>query len=668
MERRSQQVALVREGLLVGSEVVPLLSGSVHYWRLDPDDWRSALEATRDLGVKLVDTYVPWGVHEIAPGRFDFGETDPSRDVAEFLRLVQELGLYAIVRPGPHINAELTYFGLPERIVWDPACQARSPEQNPVVLPMVPVGFPVPSYASEAFFGEVEAWFRAVGPKLAPLVYPEGPIVVCQVDNEGAYYFRDGPYDQDYRPEAVERYRAFLRAKYGRREALERAYLGACPEFEQIQPPTSWDGGDALARHLDWAEFQEELLAASLTRMRKALDAVGLDGIPMMHNFSMGNEATPLNAARIGRSIELIGLDYYHRASPADRAAIERRTTELATRAEGLSTPAFACEMGAGLPPFFFPIPDEVDNEFTVLTALAYGLRGFNIYMAVERDRWIGAPIDPRGQRRPSAEFWTRLCAAFDEVQFHTLCRPLPVRIVAPAMHRRLCRALFAFTPATPALFAVTGGGAAESCFEDDLGAYGPGLAVIETFLRTVEEKLGARGTPFGWVEGESARRALPGARWIICPTASSVDADLWETLLAARREGARVSIGPHTPACDVSLRPLGTRFAESGFEILDGTPEGIERAVTRAEDEGTLAALQVAPEGAHATVHVDKSGRPRVAFAINPSPREVTVRIGLAARDAADLLGSEPVARSSSELAVTVGPRSVRMLRVDPA
>ena len=26
-----------------------------------------------------------------------------------------------IARPGPHITAELTYFGIPERIIWDPA-------------------------------------------------------------------------------------------------------------------------------------------------------------------------------------------------------------------------------------------------------------------------------------------------------------------------------------------------------------------------------------------------------------------------------------------------------------------------------------------------------------------------------------------------------------------
>ena len=70
---------------------------------------------------------------------------------------------------------------------------------------MVPFAFPVPSYASEAFLDEATRYFHALGPTLAPLVYPDGPIVMLQVDNEGALYFRDGAYDQDYHPDAIAR-------------------------------------------------------------------------------------------------------------------------------------------------------------------------------------------------------------------------------------------------------------------------------------------------------------------------------------------------------------------------------------------------------------------------------------------------------------------------------
>jgi beta-galactosidase GanA len=140
-----------------------------------------------------VETYVPWSVHELEAGRFDFGELDRRKDVGAFLDLAHTLGLRAIVRPGPHINAELTHFGIPERVLLDPQCQARSPRGNPVMLYFPPRMFPVPSYASEAYLAEVGRWFDAVTVQLAPRVRPLGPVEWVQIDNEAGYYFRNGP-------------------------------------------------------------------------------------------------------------------------------------------------------------------------------------------------------------------------------------------------------------------------------------------------------------------------------------------------------------------------------------------------------------------------------------------------------------------------------------------
>jgi beta-galactosidase len=69
-----------------------------------------------------------------------------------------------------------------------------------VMLPMLPFAFPVPSYASEAFHDEAARYFQALGPVLAPLLYPAGPIVMVQIDNEGALYFRDGAFRSGLSP------------------------------------------------------------------------------------------------------------------------------------------------------------------------------------------------------------------------------------------------------------------------------------------------------------------------------------------------------------------------------------------------------------------------------------------------------------------------------------
>ena len=61
-------------GVELGGRAVPLLAGSVHYYHLARRYWRPALEELKSLGARLVDTYVPWGVHEKSAGKYDFGK------------------------------------------------------------------------------------------------------------------------------------------------------------------------------------------------------------------------------------------------------------------------------------------------------------------------------------------------------------------------------------------------------------------------------------------------------------------------------------------------------------------------------------------------------------------------------------------------------------------
>jgi beta-galactosidase len=685
-------VALAPGGLFIGGELVPLYAGSVHYWHLDPRDWRACLEAVKALGLRLVDVYIPWGVHETAPGVLELGQTDPQRDVARFIRLAHELGLYVIVRPGPHINGELTHFGIPERVVWDPACQARTPNGNPVMLPMVPFAFPVPSYASEAFMDETTRYFQLLGPVLAPLRYPDGPIVLSQIDNEGALYFRDGAYDQDYHPDAIALYRAFLRDKYGTLGALQEAYgesarrepadgaKEASPEddlrFATITPPSRFDATTAhdLARHLDWSEFHEHLLATALDRFARALATAGLSGIPTMHNLPMGQEATPLNAARVARAVDFVGLDYYYDASTRSRAIIARRTTELAVRSEGRGVPAYACELGAGFPPFFPPL-DERDSAFTLLTALAYGLRGFNVYMAVERDRWIGAPIDRRGRPRPFAGFWRRVTEALTALEMHTLRRRTPVRMLIPRSERRLTRVMHAFGPLTGAFFSVLGAGARESALEDDLGLEYPVALEADSFVRAFEVALDARGVPYAHVGGEDREVSLEGARWIVVATSGALNPELFSRLQRAAERGARVTIGPRAPVLDGAMRALREpldpeRLAGAEGEVrvpvlLADDPAAVDAAVARAIEELKLPTYACDPDGVFATVHEDASGTPRVLFLIHPDDRDVVARVtvGAGVSLATDVLEDASFGVTRGALEVRMKPRSVRML-----
>ncbi len=196
-------IRLVPSGVSLGGRVVPFHSGSVHYFALSRNAWRPALESVKALGARFVDTVVPWGVHETAKGAFDFGEREPRRDVARFLKLASELELFVVIRPGPCVDAGLEFGGIPERVAWDDACQARSGSGAPVLIPKLPRAEPVPSPASRTFHDEATVWLRAVAQRLGSLVWPRGPIALLGLDAH-ADGFAMGPYDRDYHPDAIE--------------------------------------------------------------------------------------------------------------------------------------------------------------------------------------------------------------------------------------------------------------------------------------------------------------------------------------------------------------------------------------------------------------------------------------------------------------------------------
>ncbi len=656
-------------------EIIPMWAGAMHYWRHAPEDWGPCLDAMKAMGLRLVDTYVPWGVHETAEGSFDFGERYARLDVARFIRLAAEKGMHVIARPGPHINAELTYFGLPERVVWDRECQARTPRDNPVILPLVPVAFPVPSYASDAFHDETALWFEACGRVLAPLLYPHGPIVMLQVDNEGALYFRDGPYDQDYHPDAIRLFRTFLRDKYASVTSLRDAWNDTALTFGNVTPPVRFDAKEAneLARHLDWMEFHEHLLAEAMGRFNQSLENAGLTTVPTLHNFPLGEAATPLNASRMAEVVDLIGLDYYHPANPQHHMTILRRTGELATRCEGRKVPPFGAEVGAGFPPFFPPLDDK-DSLYTLMTAMAYGLRGFNLYMAVDRDRWVGAPIDVHGMPRRLADDYHALIDVLDRVRFNTLRRATPVKLVVPRALRRLSRATHAFGPVTPAAFHIAGAGPLESCLEDDFGLGEVAPIVGESFVRAFERALLARGVPFSYAGGESLDMSMVGASWIVCTTAGGLKADVLTSLRAAKERGIAVTIGPRVPERDGSMRVLARPHDVRGLEVeaLDD-PSHADMLVARRIDELSLPAYPVDVPDVHVTLHEDQNGVPVVAFVMNPTDKPVVATVGLGrTRALVDLL---PRARATNRIephagtgafVVEVPARTVRILRVE--
>ena len=296
--------------------------------------------------------------------------------------------------------------------------------------------------------------------------------------------------------------------------------------------------------------------------------------------------------------------------------------------------------------------------------------------MAVERDRWIGAPIDPHGRPRPFAAFWRKLAAALDRTSFFTLTRRTPVRIVTPRSERRLARVMHAFGPITGAFFSISGKGARESVSEQDLGLGYPLGIESDSFARTFELALDARGVPFASIGGEDRDVSLDGARWIICATSGGLNPALFRRLEEAAAAGARITLGPRELAFDGTYRPLAEPLdlarlrgswasADAVPVLVEDDPAAADAAVSRAVADLGLPTWACDPDGIFATVHEDATGRARVVFLVNPGDGDVVahVHLGVDAVRAVDVLDEAVFDVKRGALEVRLTPRTVRML-----
>ena len=149
-----------------------IISGEMHYARIPREYWRDRLRKARAMGLNTISTYVFWNVHEPKAGTYDFSG---AYDVAAFIRMAQEEGLYVILRPGPYSCAEWDLGGYPAWLLADPDIVLRSTD--------------------EKFMRPAERWLERLGRELAPLqITRGGPILAVQVENEYGSFGNDKEY------------------------------------------------------------------------------------------------------------------------------------------------------------------------------------------------------------------------------------------------------------------------------------------------------------------------------------------------------------------------------------------------------------------------------------------------------------------------------------------
>lgn len=161
-----------KDGFRLGGEPFRVISGAIHYFRVPREYWRDRLIKLKACGFNTVETYVAWNMHEPREGEFDYSDM---LDIEDFLATAAELGLYAIVRPGPYICSEWEFGGLPWWLLKNDGIRLRCMDAD--------------------YIAAVDRFFNSLIPRIAAHQITEGGnVILVQVENEYGSYGDDSEY------------------------------------------------------------------------------------------------------------------------------------------------------------------------------------------------------------------------------------------------------------------------------------------------------------------------------------------------------------------------------------------------------------------------------------------------------------------------------------------
>lgn len=159
-------------GVTLGGKDFYIASGDMHYFRFFKEGWRRRLELMRDFGLTCVQTYVPWNMHEPDDGVFDFSG---NLNIAEFIRLCDEVGLKVMLRPSPYMCGEWDMGGIPWWLLKNADVKIRC--------------------SDESYMKYVRRYTKRLCEEFVPLLSTNGgPIIAVAVENEYGSFGNDSDY------------------------------------------------------------------------------------------------------------------------------------------------------------------------------------------------------------------------------------------------------------------------------------------------------------------------------------------------------------------------------------------------------------------------------------------------------------------------------------------
>jgi len=171
-QRPNHSFKLGETDFLLDDKPFQIISGELHYPRVPKEAWRDRMRMAKAMGLNTIGTYVFWNLHEPQKGKFDFSGNN---DIAQFVKIAKEEGLWVILRPSPYVCAEWEFGGYPYWLQNEKGLVVRSKEKQ--------------------YLDEYKKYIIEVGKQLAPLqINHGGNIIMVQIENEYGSYAADKEY------------------------------------------------------------------------------------------------------------------------------------------------------------------------------------------------------------------------------------------------------------------------------------------------------------------------------------------------------------------------------------------------------------------------------------------------------------------------------------------
>ncbi len=176
--QKARTFSLGEKEFLLDGKPLQIISGEMHPARIPREYWRHRIQMAKAMGCNTIAAYLFWNHFETRRGVFDF--STENRNIAEFVRICQEEGMWVLLRPGPYVCAEWDFGGLPTYLLSIPDIKIRCLDPR--------------------YMAAVSGYIKNLAKEIAPLQCTKGgPVLMIQIENEYGSFGNDRAYMEELR-------------------------------------------------------------------------------------------------------------------------------------------------------------------------------------------------------------------------------------------------------------------------------------------------------------------------------------------------------------------------------------------------------------------------------------------------------------------------------------